>query len=110
MNYRPLPVEVTIKQSDIEGMGLYSTCAIESGTNLGMTHYKAPELENGWCRTPLGGFINHSDTPNCYIHTNIDHRDGEQRELNVVSPIKAGEELTVYYSLDYSESSNDIFD
>ena len=65
MNYRPLPVEATIKQSDIEGMGLYSTCAIESGTNLGMTHYKAPELENGWCRTPLGGFINHSDKPNC---------------------------------------------
>ena len=92
MNYRPLPDEVTIKESDIEGWGLFSTCAIERGTNLGMTHYKAPELENGWCRTPLGGFINHSEEPNCYIAT-----DKGDRILHTIKPIKAGEELTVYY-------------
>ena len=87
MNYRPLPDEVTIKESDIEGWGLFSTCAIERGTNLGMTHYKAPELENGWCRTPLGGFINHSEVPNCeligigkakYIITNKDFMPEEE--------------------------------
>ena len=43
MNYRPLPNEVIIKDSEIEGYGLFSTCAILSGTTLGMTHYKAPE-------------------------------------------------------------------
>ena len=40
-NYRPLPECVTIKQSDIEGMGLFSTEAIKEGRNIGMTHYKA---------------------------------------------------------------------
>ena len=92
MNYRPLPVEVTIKQSDIEGMGLYSTCAIESGTNLGMTHYKAPELENGWCRTPLGGFINHSDKPNC-----VKKMFNNRYFLKTLRDIEKGEELTLSY-------------
>ena len=45
-----------------------------------------------WVRTPLGGFINHSEEPNCYIST-----DTEERILHSVRPIKAGEELTVYY-------------
>ena len=94
MNYRPLPVEVTIKQSDIEGMGLYSTCAIESGTNLGMTHYKAPELENGWCRTPLGGFINHSENPNCEL-IGI----GKAKYIITMSDIMPEEELTLKYTL-----------
>lgn len=93
-NYRPLPVEVTIKQSKIEGMGLYSTCAIEAGTNLGMTHYKAPELENGWCRTPLGGFINHSDTPNCQL-IGI----GKAKYLITLHDIMPDEEITLEYSM-----------
>ena len=108
--YKALPSGLTIKESTVcDGLGLFATEDISAGVYLGETHiFERKRWE--WIRTPLGGFINHSDTPNCYINTNIDHRDGEQRELNVVSPIKAGEELTVYYSLDYSESSNDIFD
>ena len=95
MNYRPLPDEVTIKESDIEGWGLFSTCAIERGTNLGMTHYKAPELENGWCRTPLGGFINHSERPNCKLSD-----VGEGRlHLFTTKEIKPGDELTLKYKL-----------
>ena len=33
MNYRPLPDEVSIKKSNIEGLGLFSTCAIKEGKN-----------------------------------------------------------------------------
>ena len=39
-------------------------------------------------RTPLGGFINHSEEPNCYINTDSDEN------LYSVRPIKSGEELT----------------
>ena len=106
--YQPLPHGLTIKQSGVHGLGLFTEENLRPGIWLGITHIRCDN--RGWIRTPLGGFINHSATPNCYINTNIDHRAGEQRELNVVSPIKEGEELTVYYSLDYSESSNDIFD
>ena len=94
MNYRPLPNEVIIKDSEIEGYGLFSTCAILSGTNLGMTHYKAPELENGWCRTPLGGFINHSEFPNCEL-IGI----GKAKYLITKSDIMPDEEITVKYTM-----------
>jgi hypothetical protein len=97
-NYRPLPSEVTIKQSDIEGMGLFSTCAIKEGFNIGMTHYKAPELEHGWCRSPLGGFINHREEPNCEL-IGI----GKSKYLITLYDIMPDEELTLKYTL-YSVS------
>ena len=49
-------------------------------------------FENGYVRTPLGGFINHSEHPNCYIDTS----KGD-RTLHTVIPVRKGEELTVYY-------------
>ena len=59
--YKPLPESVTIKKSGINGLGLFATEGIAQGTNLGMTHLKMGEQI---IRTPLGGFINHSNTPN----------------------------------------------
>ena len=55
--------------------------------------------KRGWIRTPLGGFINHSEDPNCFINENIHYHDGTQRELYVVKPIRKGEEITIYYTL-----------
>jgi hypothetical protein len=60
--YKPLPESLTIKQSDINGLGLFTKEDIDQGTNLGMSHL---ELGQKIIRTPLGGFINHSNTPNC---------------------------------------------
>ena len=60
--YKPLPTNITIKKSDIEGLGLFSTEHIYKGTMLGMIHYP---LRDSYIRTPLGGFGNHSDDPNC---------------------------------------------
>tara|TARA_Y100000768_G_scaffold51958_1_gene34117 strand:+ start:911 stop:1267 length:357 start_codon:yes stop_codon:yes gene_type:complete len=91
--YRPLPVEVTIKQSEIDGLGLHATQLIPAGTDLGETHvlvHTSERLE--WVRTPLGGFINHNDKPNCYIAT-----DKGDRRLHTIVPIEEGEEITVYY-------------
>ena len=60
--YKPLPESLTIKQSKVNGLGLFADQQIMQATNLGMTHLKF----NGTIfRTPLGGFINHSNTPNC---------------------------------------------
>ena len=59
--YKPLPDSLTIKQSGINGLGLFAQEGIAQGKNLGMTHIK---LNGNMVRTPLGGFINHSDTPN----------------------------------------------
>ena len=38
--YKPLPESVTIKQSGINGLGLFADQDIKQGTNLGTTHIK----------------------------------------------------------------------
>jgi len=62
--YRPLPEGLTIKKSPIEGLGLYATKNIKSNAYIGLTHVLDERFENNYLRTPLGGFYNHSDTPN----------------------------------------------
>ena len=57
MTYRPLPKQVTIKQSDIEGLGLYSTESLIQGKYLESLKIANDKFENGYIRTPLGGFI-----------------------------------------------------
>ena len=94
--YRPLPDKLTIKDSKIDGLGLHvkdKVGGLVAGTVVGETHvlvHNRDRLE--WVRTPLGGFINHSDKPNCYIAT-----DKGERIIHTIKPIKSGEELTVYY-------------
>ena len=62
--YKPLPDFLTIKKSPIEGLGLYATRAIKANTFIGLTHIQDNNFENGYIRTPLGGFYNHSNEPN----------------------------------------------
>jgi len=62
--YRPLPENVTIKKSPIEGLGLYAAKNIKVNSYLGLTHIKNKDFENSYIRTPLGGFYNHSNEPN----------------------------------------------
>ena len=92
--YRPLPEYLEINKSKIDGVGLFATRFIEIDTELGIGHVKDDRFENGYIRTPLGGFINHSSEPNCRI---------EEREDFLIlvsdSDIRPGEELTIYYTL-----------
>ena len=62
--YRPLPEGLTIKKSPIEGLGLYAMKNIKANCFIGLTHIKDKNFENGYIRTPLGGFYNHSNEPN----------------------------------------------
>ena len=62
--YKPLPKFLTIKKSPIEGLGLYATEEIKANSFIGLTHIKDRNFENGYIRTPLGGFYNHSNEPN----------------------------------------------
>lgn len=91
MNYRPLPDNLTIKKSDVEGLGIFATENISVNTKLGLTHY---EVDKMLLRTPLGGFYNHSDNPNC-----VKYRVGFAFFLMTIKDIKEGEELTVTYTL-----------
>ena len=61
--YRPLPDGLTIKNSSIEGLGLFTTVDIKKNTFVGITHIRDEQFENKYIRTPLGGFYNHSNDP-----------------------------------------------
>ena len=92
--YRPLPPTLTINYSPINGLGLFATSHISAKTSLGISHIEDERFEHGWIRTPLGGFYNHSDNPNCRVV-----RTGNLRKLVTIRDINAGEELTARYTL-----------
>ena len=101
--YKPLPESLTIKESGVHGLGLFADQQIMQGTNLGMCHLK---IGDRIFRTPLGGFINHSNTPNCVKaelcmideDTKGDKYDYKKWNLITSQDIKSGEELTVRYT------------
>ena len=62
--YRPLPNELTIKNSPIEGLGLFANQDIKKHSFIGVTHVRDEQFENKYIRTPIGGFYNHSNDPN----------------------------------------------
>lgn len=66
-NYKPLPSNITIQQSDIHGLGLYAIKDIDSGVILGTSHIFDKRFEDGLYRGVLGAMINHSETPNCIL-------------------------------------------
>jgi SET domain-containing protein len=92
--YLPLPTNVDIQKSSIHGNGIFATKAIPAGYNFGITHVADPEFPDGYIRTPLGGFVNHSTTPNCAF---VPHERGFT--LHVLKAIQPGEELTADYPL-----------
>ena len=92
--YKPLPDGVTIKHSPIHGFGLYASKRITEGTLIGITHHVNSNSQDGVIRTPLGGFGNHSDTPNCFKLLMED----TTWWIGAKEDIEPGEELTWQYS------------
>ena len=62
--YKPLPKQLTIKKSPIEGLGLYAVENININSFIAVTHVRDEQFENKYIRTPVGGFYNHSNDPN----------------------------------------------
>ena len=122
-NYIPLSNDLFIEESMINGQGLFASTDIPKGTDLGISHVEIEKDKMSpkeIIRTPLGGFINHQDLikelkridednatdelvevsgPNC---EKIKQRpDGNKAEWKLFTrkDIKAGEELTLEYSM-----------
>ena len=90
--YRPLPNVLTVKESSIDGLGVFAKCHIFSGHVLGTTHVLDFGFPDNMIRTPIGGFINHSDDPNCVLI-----REGRRLMLKTKKVINEGEEITLCY-------------
>tara|TARA_R110000851_G_scaffold168405_1_gene314273 strand:- start:43 stop:426 length:384 start_codon:yes stop_codon:yes gene_type:complete len=109
MTYKPLPHGLIIKDSGIQGQGLFTTRDLHVGCELGESHYRInmsevtsinqEENKNQFIRTPLGGFINHSTTPNCN-RSQIRVKPGfDKWNITIIKNITAGEELTLKYTM-----------
>ena len=66
--YSPLGPLLEIGKSKNHGHGLFAKTNIPPLTNLGESHFHVPE-HGEVIRTPLGGFINHSEESNCFRTT-----------------------------------------
>ena len=101
--YKPLPNSLTIKLSKVDGLELFAKEGIAQGTNLGMSHIK---IADQIIRTPLGGFINHSNNHNCVkVELLMTNEYNPKQKYNykkwnlvTVRDIKEGEELTTQYT------------
>lgn len=92
--YRPLPKSLTIKESEVDGLGLFAAEDILKDTDLGISHVYNKAFLDCYIRTPLGGFFNHSSDPNCEAI-----KAPATIFLRTLKDIKVGEELTVKYWL-----------
>lgn len=97
-NYDPMLGFFDIRESSIHGKGLFlkedrNTIPIES-----ITHHciGGNDSSGTFIRTPIGGFINHSDNPNCKIEE-FKTFYGSVYMLKVLREIKGGDEITINY-------------
>ena len=93
--YNPLPSGLTVADSGIAGQGLFTTRRLVMGTSLGISHYR---IDGEYIRTPLGGFINHSDEPNCVRNQVRIKPYYDKWNLLVIEDIEEGDELTLKYT------------
>ena len=117
--YRPLPTNLTVQDSKIDGLGLFAKTKIQKNSFIGITHVKHEDFQDMYIRTPLGGFYNHSKNPNVIkissdnlpkydFGQNIEHKVKEFLEhknnnlkyfyLVSVRDIEPGEEIVAKYT------------
>ena len=110
--YKPLPHGLVIADSGINGQGLFTTRKLVAETDLGISHVELGKLI---LRTPMGGFINHSNNPNCVKVKSLLTRQEWNHRINlpddkydhnfikwnliVIEDIEEGEELTLKYKM-----------
>ena len=95
--YSPLPEYLAIGPSQIHGAGILAIEDIPGEVVIGITHVYDPNFQHNYIRTPLGGFINHSESPNCELIE--EDEDTDYKKLKTLKKIEQGEELTLKYSL-----------
>ena len=85
-------------------MGLFAKEDIDGNVNLGLSHIV---IGDELIRTPLGGFVNHSDEPNCIkVKETVSVYYGDLKSPDIsyrytlftLRDIKAWEELTIKYT------------
>ena len=88
--YQALPSTLHVKDSPVAGQGIFALEEIPVGMVLGMSHII---IDDVIYRTPLVGFINHSDDPNC-----MKWNEDNKYFVKTIKPIHRDEELFLKYT------------
>ena len=105
--WRPLPDFLTIKESKIEGLGIFAFKDVKEGSDLGISHVYDDRFPDGYIRLPIGAFINHHEMPNCKaIVSESDPLLGKLKHIRIISikDIEKGEEITLDYIINKLEN------
>ena len=92
--YKALPNWIHVKDSRVAGQGLFAKDDVPEDVYLGISHVVVDEEI---MRTPLGGFVNHSDDPNC-VKECEEKEWGQIWHMKTSKPIKKGQELFLKYT------------
>lgn len=90
--YKPLKEYLTLKESKIDGIGLFAKTNLEHSVNLGLSHFIYKEEIK---REPFVAFCNHSLNPNLTIVWDDKLKEGY---CSTLKDVKEGEELTLNYN------------
>ena len=77
-----------------DGTPTYMLAVVVDDHDMGITHVYDSNFLHEYVRTPLGGFVNHNDEPNCRT---VDIQG--YKYLTALKNIEPGEELTLKYSM-----------
>ena len=103
LQYKPLHESLTIKPSPTQGLGVFACKAIPKETDLGITHLQCKDLAYHFpqnvVRTPLGGFLNHSEEPNMIRKQIRIEPYWDKWTVTTTKDIKKDEEITLKYTM-----------
>ena len=107
--WKPLPDFLTISESQIDGLGLFTLKDLDKGVDLGISHIYNGKFQDGYIRLSLGAFINHHEMPNCKaIISEIDSELGTLKHIRIITnnKNKKREELTIKYIINKLKNPN----
>jgi len=107
--WKPLPDFLTISESQIDGLGLFTLKDLDKGVDLGISHIYNNKFQDGYIRLSLGAFINHHEMPNCKaVISEKDSELGNLKHIRIITinKIKKKEELTIKYIINKLNNPN----
>ncbi len=107
--WKPLPDYLTISESQIDGLGLFTLKDLDKGVDLGISHIYNNKFQDGYIRLSLGAFINHHEMPNCKaVISEKDSELGNLKHIRIITinKIKKKEELTIKYIINKLKNPN----
>lgn len=102
--YIPLPKNLYFAESSIHGVGIFASKEIPAGYDFGITHIADKRFPDGYIRTVMGSYVNHSFTPNTQMY-----EEADTIRMKTIAHIGVNDEITVDYRPFYDKEAVEHF-